>query len=132
MIRSVPVCISYCTPRTYALTRYSIGHFADFIRGHVFDTGYPGKRKPVPPLLKSLLERAARLLNPDIIQQIAKKKSGDKLQPHEVVEYGNFIRNHFKPAAQDLISIYGKLDAWYSMAMAGKEYNLVDTGYSGY
>ena len=30
---------------------------------------------------------------------LAEKKSGDKLLPAEVVEYGNFIRNHFKPSA---------------------------------
>src|SRR4030095_4576010 len=39
--------------------------------------------------------------------------------------YGSVIRNHFKPAALSLIEIYGKLDAWYSMAMAGREFNLV-------
>ncbi len=108
----------------YALTRYSISHFADFIRG-LFSIVAIREKEPCPPLLDTLLERAGRLLSPDIIQAIAKKKSGEKLQPHEVVEYGNFIRNHFKQSAISLIEIYGKLDAWYSMAMAGKEFNLV-------
>lgn len=45
--------------------------------------------------------------------------------PAEVVEYGNYIRNHFKPAALELIRIFEKMDAWFSMAVAGREFNLV-------
>jgi DNA mismatch repair protein MutS len=108
----------------YGLTRYSIGHFADFIRG-MFSILAIREKENLPPLLKNLLDRATRLLSPDIIQSLAKKKSGDKLLPNEVVEFGNFIRNHFKQAALDLIIMYGKLDAWYSMAIAGKEFHLV-------
>jgi DNA mismatch repair ATPase MutS len=117
----------------YALTRYSITHFADFLRG-MFSIIAIRETKSCPPMLHALLERAARLLSPRIIQSLAKKKSGEKLQAAEVVEYGNFIRNHFKQAAITLIEIFGKLDAWYSMAVAGREFNLVmpefrDTGF---
>src|SRR5450755_2712134 len=108
----------------YALTRYSIGHFSDFIRG-MFSIIAIGEKENLPPMLKNLLDRAARLLSPGIIQVMAKKKSGDKLSPNEVVEFGNFIRNHFKQAALDLINMFGKLDAWHSMAMAGREFQLV-------
>ncbi|HEV3221938.1 MAG TPA: DNA mismatch repair protein MutS [Puia sp.] len=109
----------------YSLTRYSVGHFADFIRGMLSIAAIREKRA-CPPLLNDLLNRVHKLLSPPIFHQIAVKKSGDKLQPSHVVEYGNFIRNHFKPVAQVLIEIYGKLDAWYSMALASKEFNLVE------
>ena len=108
----------------YALTRYSIGHFADFIRGMYSIVSIPDKIN-CPLLLKTLLDRAKRLLNQEIIHKLAQKKSGEKFQPDEVVQYGNYIRDHFKPSALTLIEIYGKLDAWYSMAMACKEFNLV-------
>jgi len=108
----------------YSLTRYSISHFADFIRG-MFSITAIREKESCPPLLNSLLERAVRLLSPDPIHALAKKKQGDKLQPVEVVEYGNFIRDKFKSAALTLIEIHGKLDAWYSMAVASKEFNLV-------
>jgi DNA mismatch repair protein MutS len=107
----------------YGVARYSIGHFADFIRGMLSITRIREKHT-CPPMLNSLLERAAKLLSPKVIHAIGEKKSGDKLQPAEVVEYGNFIRNHFKPSALTLIDIYGKLDAWYSMAVATREFNL--------
>jgi DNA mismatch repair protein MutS len=108
----------------YSLTRYSIGHFADFIRG-MFSILAFKELENLPRLLKDLLDRAARLMSPAIIQTIARRKSGDKLLPHEVVEFGNFIRNNFKQDALDLIGLYGKLDAWHSMAVAGREFNLV-------
>ena len=108
----------------YALTRYSISHFADFIRGMYSIVALRGKTN-CPPLLNTLLERVRILLSPELIRKLADKKPDEKFQPDEVVLFGNFIRNHFKPAAQTLIEIYGKFDAWYSMAMAGKEFNLV-------
>ncbi len=108
----------------YSLTRYSISHFADFIRG-ILSIIAIGKKESCPPMLNALLERADRLLVSPLMHALAEKKSGDKLQPAEVVEYGNFIRNHFKQSAISLIEIYGKLDAWYSMAVAGREFNLV-------
>jgi DNA mismatch repair ATPase MutS len=107
----------------YSLTRYSISHFADFVRGMLSIIAIREKES-CPTMLNSLLDRADKLLSTPLLHALAEKKSGEKIQPNEVVEYGNFIRNHFKPAALSLIEIFGKLDAWYSMAMAGKKYNL--------
>ena len=108
----------------YSLTRYSITHFADFVRGMLSVISI-SKKRTCPPLLNDLLTRAEKLLNIPLLHALAEKKTGDKLLPNEVVEYGNYIRNHFKPSALSLIEIYSKLDAWYSMAMAGKINNLV-------
>jgi DNA mismatch repair ATPase MutS len=108
----------------YSLTRYSITHFADFVRGMLSIISI-GKKQHCPPLLNDLLKRAERMLNVPLLHALAEKKTGDKLQPNEVVEYGNYVRNQFKTAALSLIEIYGKLDAWYSMTMAGKINQLV-------
>jgi DNA mismatch repair protein MutS len=109
----------------YALTRYSVGHFADFIRGMLSIISIREKTS-CPPLLNNLFDRVNKLLGPSILHHIAEKTSGDKLQPSQVVEYGNFIRNQFKQAALVLIEIYGRLDAWYSMAIASEEYQLAE------
>jgi DNA mismatch repair protein MutS len=108
----------------YALTRYSIVHFYDFIHGMNSILAIRNKTG-CPPMLDILLERAKRLLNPEIIQKFSRKNPGEKFRPDEVVQYGNYIRTHFKPSALALIEIYGKLDAWYSMAMAVREYKFV-------
>jgi DNA mismatch repair ATPase MutS len=108
----------------YSLTRYSIGHFADFIRGMKDITSLLDK-EACPPMLAGLLERVNRLLGSEIPGLLGERKAGKKFTPSEVVRYGFFIRNRFKTAALDLISIHEKLDAWYSMAMATKKFRLV-------
>src|SRR5450631_113662 len=108
----------------YELTCYSLIHFADFVLG-MNSIASLREKTDCPQMLNTLLERVKIFLSPEIIRKLANKKPDEKFQPDEVVLYGNYIRNHFKPAALTLIEIYGKLDAWYSMAMAGKEFNLV-------
>jgi len=107
----------------YSLTRYSVGHFADFIRGmhsliELFDTDKS------PPLLRSYLQRARILLNHEIIHTIRQKDPAATLSIGQVVYFGNFVRNRFKNAVQELIDIHGRLDAWYAMATATRELKL--------
>ena len=108
----------------YSLTRYSIGHFADFIRGMKSIVSLLDK-EACPPMLDGLLQRVRRLLDQETLNSLAETKPGKKFSPSEVVQYGYFIRNRFKTAALDLIGIYGKLDAWYSMAIARKKFRMV-------
>lgn len=108
----------------YSLVRYSIGHFADFIRG-MQSIAALDKQENCPPMLSGPLQRISRLLDQDILLSLAEKRPGKKLTPSEVVRYGYFIKNRFRNSAHDLIAIYAKLDAWYSMAMACKQFGLV-------
>lgn len=107
----------------YSMVRYSVGHFADFVRGmsqlvNLLD------RPDRPPLLGELLQRARKLLDQDVLQALGKLETGVKLNPIQVIYYGNFIRYRFKTAMQSLIEIHSRLDAWYSMAMAIRRYRL--------
>jgi DNA mismatch repair ATPase MutS len=107
----------------YSLTRYSIGHFADFVRGMKSIVSLMDKVE-CPPALAGLLERVKRLLDTGIMNSLGERKAGKKFSASEVVQYGYYIRNRFKTITLDLIAIYGKLDAWYSMAMATKKFGL--------
>jgi DNA mismatch repair ATPase MutS len=107
----------------FSLVRYSVGHFADFIRGMVRLMELLHKPDS-PPLLKDLLERGRRLMDNDVLQSLAKTTPGVRLNPVQVVHYGYHIRERSKSLMQGLIEIHSKLDAWYSMAMAGKKYGL--------
>jgi DNA mismatch repair protein MutS len=107
----------------YSLVRYTVGHFADFVRGFselaaVFDND----KSPVT--LRLYIQRAAQLLNNEAIAALAETKKGDVLTPLQTIYFGNYIRNRFKNAALELIDIFGRLDAWYSMARAVKTYHL--------
>lgn len=107
----------------YALVRYSISHFADFVRGidalvNLFDA------EEAPLLVRSYLHRARQLINKPILAQLAKREPKQKFTATEVIYYGRHLQYEFKSAAFELISIYGRFDAWYSMARAMKHYNL--------
>ena len=107
----------------YAIVRYSVGHFADFVRGMnelVLLLDQPG----IPPLLGNLLTKSRQLLNEEILRELAAIKPGDKPNPIQVIYFGHFIRYRFKTAVQTLVDIHARLDAWYSMAMAVRRYKL--------
>jgi len=107
----------------YAMVRYSVSHFADFARGMNQLIGLldqPG----CPRLLSDLLQRACKHLEQDVLQGLARLEPGTKLNPVQVIYYGNFVRNRFKSSMQSLIDIHSRLDAWYSMAMAIRRYKL--------
>jgi len=118
---NLPAALSYKIFHSadYALVRYSVAHFADFVRGmlNLIDLlDKPGN----PRLLSDLLERARRLLDQDILRQLA--NTSGKLNPIQVIYYGHYIRHGFKTALQALVDIHHRLDAWYSMAMAMQQY----------
>jgi hypothetical protein len=51
--------------------------------------------------------------------------NGDELGKEENIYYAFHLRNHYKTDTLELIEIFSRLEAWYSMAVAVKRYNLV-------
>ncbi|HSC36862.1 MAG TPA: hypothetical protein VLD19_03285, partial [Chitinophagaceae bacterium] len=107
----------------YSLVRYTIGHLADFINGfakliELFD--HPNTPGP----LRTYIERAAHLLKNEVAGEMAKTTRGTKYTPVQTIYFGHFLLYRFKSAVQELIDIYGRLDAWYSMARAIREFRL--------
>lgn len=107
----------------FSLVRYSITHFADFVRG--FRSIIKLLQTPATPrALAAYLDRAADLLKHPLLEQLGRLDTRKKATPRETVLFGNYVLYRFKSAAQELIGIYGRLDAWYSMAMAMHQYHL--------
>ena len=107
----------------YSLVNFSIGHFADFVRTlkeliALFDG------IDLPKKMQQLLERARKLLNFEIISEIAKRPKDKRYEVAETVYYGYYFHTIFKPASEVLLEIYSQFDAWYSMAMATKNFHL--------
>lgn len=107
----------------YAIIRFSLQHFGDFIRGirkivRLFEG------KTLPPNLVAILERANRLTEDVHLLTLAELKKETVLSPKQVLYFGHYIRNRFKNATTELIEIYGKLDGWYGMAAAMRHFNL--------
>jgi DNA mismatch repair protein MutS len=107
----------------YSLVKYSITHFADFIKGmNLLVAKFDNDQSP--DLLRSYLIRARHLMDNEVIVSVQKIDKYQNYLPLQVVHFGNFIRGRFKNAALELIEIYGRFDAWYSMAMATKHLGL--------
>jgi DNA mismatch repair ATPase MutS len=107
----------------FSLVRYSIGHFADFIAGfrQLIDA-FDDAQTPRP--LLTYIQRAAQLLKMDIAAELGHTGRGTRYSPVQTIYFGHFLLYRFKNAIQELIDIYGRLDAWFSMAKAVKAFNL--------
>jgi DNA mismatch repair ATPase MutS len=107
----------------FSLVRYSLTHFADFVRGmhklvELLD------KDDMPLMMRSYLRRASDLMDRAELKDLAEHPKGAAFNWTETLRYGAFVRDRFKTAAFELIAIYGRLDAWYSMAVAHKNYKL--------
>ncbi|HUQ66188.1 MAG TPA: hypothetical protein VM101_08540, partial [Flavitalea sp.] len=107
----------------FSLLRYSLTHFADFIRGMrtligIFDND------STPPVLRRFILRAKDLIGKSMAAELGMAESSIKFSYTDTVKYGKFIRYEYKNNIYELISIFGRLDAWYSMAIAMKMYKL--------
>jgi hypothetical protein len=107
----------------YSVTRYSVTHFADFLRGMHLMLSLVKVPHP-PPMLEGLTARARSLMKHRQIEQLVREDPSRKMQPSRVLYYGRFLRMQYKHQGEELIEIYSQLDAWYSMAMAIKKMNL--------
>ena len=107
----------------YSLVRYSVTHFADFVRG-MWQLAMLFDAEGMPSVLHSYINQIHHLLRHPVIKQLAALPAGTKLSRKEVIYYGHYIRYHFKSNAIELINLYGRFDAWHSMATAIVKYDL--------
>ena len=107
----------------FSLVKYSIVHFADFFRGMLQLGKLLGDEK-APLLIRSFIDRAQSLMKKRIVQELAAR---DPLKQYSLVEtiyYGRFLKDHFRNSTFELIGIFGRMDAWYSLALATRNYNM--------
>ncbi|HTL09796.1 MAG TPA: hypothetical protein VL307_16095 [Chitinophagaceae bacterium] len=107
----------------FSLVRYTVGHFADFVRGFM-ELANVFNNDATPPTLRLYIQRAASLISNEPMTALAATQKGAKLTALQTIYFGNYIRTRFKNAAMELIDIFGRLDAWYSMAKAVKVHHL--------
>lgn len=108
----------------FSLVRYSVGHFADFINGFRQLVDLLDNER-TPKLLLTYIQRAAQLLKTDIAVELGQTGRATKYNAVQTIYYGHFLLYRYKPAIQELIDIFGRLDAWHSMAKAITEFKLV-------
>ena len=107
----------------YRMIKYSMIHMADFYRGIRKLTALFSESR-LPAFFNIYIERAEQLLRETSLARLSLSKSGESFSAIENLYFGYHLQNHFKNETLELINIFGRLDAWYSMAVAVKKYNL--------
>ncbi len=108
----------------FSLVRYSVKHFVDFLQGmqQIVELLQDEQN---PPQLKLLLDRTLLRLNKAGLPQLMEGVNTKDLPKEKMLALGHFFKRRFKDETFELIEIYSKLDAYYSMAVACKKHNFV-------
>jgi len=107
----------------FSLIRYSVKHFKDFFTGLQQITELLSCDDN-PPLLQTLVEQIKVRLNKPGLQALLQFDNSKELSKQRLLELGHFLKRRFKHEALELIEIYSRLDAYYSMACACNKYQL--------
>jgi len=111
----------------FSLVKYSTSHCFDFIKGmQLMISLFSNEQAPLP--LNRLLANVENILNKQQFEIIAKNNKATDITITELLQLGHFIRYHYKRQMLELITLYSQLDAWYSMAIAVKKFDLVFPG----
>jgi DNA mismatch repair ATPase MutS len=78
----------------------------------------------LPPNLSFYLDRVRNILKEGPLQQLAAVAPNKNLSPQENLFFAYYVRGTYKTDTLELVEIFSRLEAWYSMAMAVKTYNL--------
>ncbi|MBS1510175.1 MAG: DNA mismatch repair protein MutS [Bacteroidetes bacterium] len=107
----------------YSLIRYSVKHFDDFFIGlqQIVDL-LTADNNPV--ILKTLLDQIQLRLNKNGLPELLDYDRKSKMTRQQVLKLGYYLKRRYKQEAKELIEMYSKLDAYYSMACACIKYKL--------
>lgn len=107
----------------YSMVKYSVEHFADFFRG-MRKIVQLLEEVELPKNIRIYLERSAQLLREVPLAELAASTKLRRYSRRENLRYGYFLRGKYRNNTLELIDIFSRLDAWYSMAVAMKTYRL--------
>lgn len=107
----------------FSLVRYSVEHAIDFLQGMQQLAGIFEKEE-LPALLHTILERIRLMLGKGEIPHMLQVGNKKKLSPADQLRFGHYLLYHFKSPLLDLIDLYGRLEAYHSLALAINHYHL--------
>lgn len=107
----------------YSLIRYTVGHAIDFLQGmqqfvHIFDAAH------APALLKTILSRIQLAMTRQEITSLLSITDKKSLSATVLLKHGHYLLYHYKNQLNDLIDLYGRLEAYFSLAQAIQVYQL--------
>ena len=107
----------------YAMVKYSVPHFADFYRG-LKQINELLEGLDLPLNIRLYTDRISFLLKEVPLQKLSETEPATRFSTRQNLYYAYYLRGRYKTNTLELIETFSKLDAWYSMAVAMKTYNL--------
>lgn len=107
----------------YSMVKFSMKHFADFFRG-LKKLSQLFTAADLPLQIQFYLERIEKSLQEEALKKLANFPADDKLTIGQNLYYANYFKNNYRTEVHELMDIFSRFDAWFSMAMAVKTYNL--------
>jgi DNA mismatch repair protein MutS len=107
----------------YSLVVYTMPHVYDFIKG-IDQIANLFQGAQVSPLLANMLDRMRAILCDERLVALLHEPGRESIAPSRKLRYGYFLLNHFRPRIEELIALYGKLDAYYALATVTRELGL--------
>ncbi len=107
----------------YSMLKYSVTHFADFYRGLRKITDLMDGLS-LPPAIQLYVDRINGILKEAPLQKLTETKHGQRFTVRQNMYFGYHLRGRYKSNTLELIDIFSRFDAWYSMAVAVKTYQL--------
>jgi DNA mismatch repair protein MutS len=107
----------------YSMLKYSVKHFGDFYRGlkklyQIFSA------IDLHPTFAFYIDRIKKILQQDALQQLASRDPLQEFTVKDNIYFTYYLRYEYRSETLELIDIYSRLEAWYSMAMAVKRFDL--------
>lgn len=107
----------------FGLVRYSVQHAIDFLKGmHQLGELIGGNNSS--PLLHRISNEIRKWLKAPVAQQMIQTANAKTMAPAKMLRFGYYIRYELKQEMESLMERFHLLDAYYSMAVATKEFNL--------
>jgi DNA mismatch repair protein MutS len=107
----------------YAMVKYSMKHFGDFYRG-IKKLAHQFEGLELPGVFKFYTDRIHQLLREQPLQRLSNTNKTESFSRTQNLYFALHLRGRYRTDTLELIDIFSRLDAWYSMAVAVKMYRL--------
>ena len=107
----------------YAMIKYCIRHFTDFFRG-LKKISLLFSAIDLPQNFLFYIERIEKVLAEEPLKKLAATSPGEIFSIQQNLYFAFYLLTRHKNDTLEMIDVYSRLEAWYSMAVAVKTYNL--------
>jgi DNA mismatch repair ATPase MutS len=105
------------------MIKYCIKHFADFFRG-LKKISFLFSKIDLPQNFLFYIDRIEKVLAEDPLKRLVATPPGEVLSIQQNLYFAFYLRTRYKNDTLEMIDVFSRLEAWYSMAVAVKTYNL--------